>query len=135
MHFFITADSNYETRTGDVIDKISGPTRRSFLEKDYGSSVQGIVIVFMCRDPKIALKRRIRFSKKDKTLYLDIMMDYQSMVSTSNDEARFNLMKEKMFVELPTILKKYKFPQFDQERFILDLQKNLLFSVNRGASN
>jgi hypothetical protein len=133
MHFFITADSNYETRTGDVITKISGPMRRYFLEKDYGSSIEGIVIVFMCRDPKIAFKQRIRFSKKDKKLYMDTMMDYESMVSAPNDEARFNLIKEKLVMELPLIINKYKFPEFDQEKFILDLQNNLIFSPDRSA--
>lgn len=134
MHFFITADSNYETRTGDVITKISGPVRRYFLEKDYGPSVQGIVIVFMCRDPKIAFKQRIRFSKKDKKLYTDIMMDYESMVSAPDDEARFNLMKEKLLSELPQVIKKYKFPEFDQEKLMIDLQNNLSFGSDRGAS-
>ena len=135
MHFFITSDSTEETRTGDVISRISGSVKKYFLEKNYGSSVEGIVIVFMCRDPKIAFKQRVRFSKKDKKLYIDIMLNYEFMLSALNDQARFNLMKEKLLTELSLIIKKYKFPEFDLEKFLFDLQNNLVLKSNQSVIN
>lgn len=123
MHFRVTSDTNSETRVGEVIYKISGPTRIFFEEKNYGSSIEGIGIVFMCRDPKLVFKQRIRFSKADRKLYVDIMMDYQEMVSALNDDIRATRMKEKLLNELPPIVMKYKFEDFNAALFFKDLKK------------
>lgn len=109
-----------------MITVISGPTRKYFLEKEYGSSIERIGVVFMCRDPKLTFKQRVRFSKRDKTLFADVMLDYQAMVTATNDEVRFNLMKEKLLTKLPAIIKNYKFPEFDNDEFTNNLQNILI---------
>lgn len=122
MHFRITSDSNWETRVGDVTTKISGPIRISFEEKSYGSSVNGIVVVLMCRDPKLAFKQRIRFAKKEKILFVDVMLDYRSMLSANDDKTRFNMIKEDLTNVLFSVIRKYKFANFDTSAFAKDLE-------------
>ena len=63
------------------------------------------------------------------------MLNYEFMLSALNDQARFNLMKEKLLTELSLIIKKYKFPEFDLEKFLFDLQNNLVLKSNQSVIN
>ena len=120
MFLRITADNNEETGVGDIVIKVSGPVRKFFENKNYGSSVSAIGVVLMCRDPKLDFTQRIRFAKEDKTLYADIMLNYESMVS-ADEKMRFKLVQKKIVNELPQIVEKYKFEDFNLEVFTKDL--------------
>ena len=127
MFFRITSDANENSGVGKVVDEISGPTRKHF-ERDYGPGVNGIGVVLMCRDPWLKFKRRIRFVKKDKkmpyfdkTLYMDIMLDFPQMRELSHEQ-RKAIILQRLGDEIPTILRKYAFKDFDEPRFVDDLK-------------
>lgn len=123
MKFNLLADTNWESRVDKALDNISDLEYRRFFEKkDYGSSLDAFVVVFMCRDPYLNFKQRIRFSRKDRTIYMDIMLDFNQFVIISPDE-RERIMVEKMFSEIPPIIAKYKLPDFDLPRFEKDLRR------------
>ena len=63
MHFRITGDIKSESGVGKILTDLSGPTRLFFKNKDYGNGINGIVVVLMCQDSSLNLKRRFRFSK------------------------------------------------------------------------
>lgn len=132
MHFRITSDANESSGVGEVVGDISGPTRWHFEPKDYGPGVSGIGVVLMCRDPYLKFKRRIRFVKKDKktpyfdkTLYMDIMLDFPQMLELSHEQRKAVII-ERLCNEIPTILRKYAFKEFDEPRFVDDLKNWLL---------
>jgi hypothetical protein len=74
----------------------------------------------MCRDPELDLKQRVRFSKKDQTLYMDVMLHLQEILARSTEE-RFIFIAKNITTEIFMILNKYKFKNFEHKIFVQDL--------------
>jgi hypothetical protein len=121
MHFRITSDTNAESGVGEVVTEISGATREHFASKAYGAGLSGLCVVLMCRDPELKFKQRIRFAKKERRLYMDVMLDLERMVDLSHDDRR-RLVAAALEDEVPAALHKYAFPEFDYATFVADLQ-------------
>ncbi len=126
----ITGDINQESGVAEVIYEISGPTRKHFALKEYGAGLHGIGVILMCRDPELNFKRRLRFSKKDKTLYMDVMLDLEQM-SQSSHERRKQIILERLAEEIPATLGKYSIRDFDEAHFVKDLKGWLKSLVRR----
>ena|SRR2546430_10123451 len=122
MHFRITCDANKESGVGEVVDELSGPTRKHFVPRDYGSGLPRLGVVLMCRDPALNFKRRVRFSKKDQTLYMDVMLHLPEMIPLPHEERR-GIIIDRLEQEIPEILNKYDFDNFDRSRFNSDLHE------------
>jgi hypothetical protein len=120
FRFRITSDANEESGVGQVVDSTSGPTEDHFKNKNYGTGLSGIGVVLMCRDPRFNFKRRIRLAKKDKRLYMDIMLDLDQMKYNS-PQARREIILQRIAKEVPEVLAKYQLTNFDRERFVFDL--------------
>jgi hypothetical protein len=121
MHLRITGDTDSEAGVGEIIDELSGPTRRHFAAKDYGIGLLGVVVVLMCQRPTLKLKRRVRLSRKDKKLYMDIMLNLNEMKSAI-PETRRRIVLQRLAGEIPETVSRYDIPDFDQERFLNDLK-------------
>jgi hypothetical protein len=119
MHVRVTSDANQESGVGVLVLEISGPTRKEFLHRTYGSGLSGLVVVLMCRDPDLNFKRRIRFSKKEKKLYMDVMLDLSQMMRADH-AVRKRIITDQLATEVPAILRKYAFDDFDEARFVDD---------------
>jgi hypothetical protein len=120
MHFGITCDANQESGVGEVVGELSGQTRKHFVPRDYGSGLLSLGVVLMCRDPALNFKPRIRFSKKDQTLYMDVMLHLPEMIPLSHQERR-GVVIQKLKQEIPEILNKYDVDNCDRVRFESDL--------------
>src|SRR5437016_2600480 len=121
MHLRITGDTNAESRVGEFIDESSGPTRQFFAPKDYGKGVVAIAVILMCRNPELNFKRRIRFDRKDKNLYIDVMLDLMQMIQAT-PELRRKIIAERLMEEIPAVVHKYSIRDFDEARFTEDLK-------------
>jgi hypothetical protein len=122
MRFFITCDSFGEAKVDKVLDRIDDTGyKRYFSEQSYGSSLDGITVVLMCQDPNLKLKRRIKFSKKAKKIYLDIMLDLNQFLII-NQKEREKTIVERIILEIPPIIAKYKLIDFNVAKFESDLQ-------------
>jgi hypothetical protein len=117
--FKLLADINWETKVDKGLHFFSDLPRH-FEIKNYGQDVRGIALVMMCRSPELMFKQRKRFSKADKKLFLDIMLDYDEMVKSDDDFARAKIIYNKISAELFTKLEKYKFRNFDLTGFKAD---------------
>jgi hypothetical protein len=107
---------------GRVLGDLSASGYRAlFEERDYGQGLIGIGVVLMCRDPSLKFKRRISLAKKERTLYLDIMLDLDRM-READDETRRRIVVERLASEIPTVLSKYTIADFDDKRFTEDLK-------------
>ncbi len=118
--FSILSDSNWEVRVGEACG-LWGNGRRYFEMKDYGTSVDGIVLVVMCRSRELNFKQRKRFSKKEKIFHLDIMLDYIEMVRTKDILTKSKMIANQIEQQLFPVLNKYKFEDFDLPKFHSDL--------------
>lgn len=121
IRFLITGDANIETGVGEATLLMTGSDFYKFIEnQDYGLSLKGLCVIFMCRVPELNFKQRIKYSKKDQKLYFDLMLDYNQFVSIT-PEQRISEMCKKLLEEMPPIVKKYKFPDFDLDKFMDNL--------------
>lgn len=98
-----------------------------FGSRFYDDSGIGFFIVLMCRDPVWKFKQRIRFVKNRNTLYIDIMLDLEVM-SRADSATRKRIVSEKIATEIPQIIAKKKFKDFDLPRFTRDLRE--WFEIN-----
>jgi hypothetical protein len=126
----LLGDYRKESNLDEVFQKFSAlGLRKYFLEKNYGDGLKVVAIFLMCQDPALNLKQRIRHSKKDKILYMDLMLDLGTMVQ-ADEASRLKLVARKMISEIPEIFSKYKLPDFDKEEFIADfkswIEKNII---------
>ncbi len=123
MNFKILYDADWEAKLDKVLSNFSDKGFKLYFEKkEYGSSLDEIVVILMCRNPDYNFNQRIRFSKKEKTLYLDIMLNLNQFKELEQTE-RNRLVSQRLFRELPPIIAKYKLESFDLEKFEKDLQK------------
>lgn len=123
MRFFTTADSNSEAKIYEVLYALDDDGfENDFEPRFYDDSGTEIAIILVCRDPARNFKQRIRFLKKENCLYVDIMLDLETMCR-SNLVIKKRIVGEKMVSELPQIIAKYKFKDFDLPRFSSDLRE------------
>ncbi|MEI6564681.1 MAG: hypothetical protein WCO42_10300 [bacterium] len=129
MFLRITGDTDIQSGVGSIIDDSSGPTEDYFSPLDYGTGAPDIAVILMCQDSGLNLKRRVRLSKKDKTLYLDVMLDLQTMKSVQ-PEARRQFVFKKIHDDVTEVIARYGLPNFDSGRFLKDLKSWLDSRLN-----
>ncbi len=115
--------SDTDSESGILIAKqqiTSNGFNKYITSENYGSDLNGIVIILMCRKPEIVFKKRLRLSKKEKVLYMDIMLDYD-LFNNMTFEQRITQICKTLLVELSQVLKKYKFQDFKSD----ELRKKL----------
>lgn len=122
MRVFITSDANEESGVGEIVGRISGPTEDHFLRRRFGEGLSEVVIVLMCRDPDLNFRRRVRLAAKEQTLYMDIMLPLSKM-RDSTPAHRLRYVGQQIVNEVPQVMRKYKFPAFDVDRFVSTLSE------------
>ena len=121
MKLNILGDTHWESKVDQIIDALTDLDYRSYFEElDYGSGLHKVAVFLMCQNPELNLKQRIRLSKKEKILYMDVMLDLPTMKSVDMP-TRKRIVAEKLIKEIPSIISKYKLPDFDTPKFIADL--------------
>jgi hypothetical protein len=125
MRLNMLGDIDWESKVDKVLDAFSDTGYRTyFQDREYGEELVGITLVLMCKDPELNLKQRIRLSKTERKLYIDIMLDLPEM-KRSDQPTRNRIVQQKLLAEVPAIIRKYKLKDFDTERFIKDFQEKL----------
>lgn len=123
MRIFITCDSFWEAQVDKIIDRIDDTGyKKYFTEQNYGTSLEGLTIVLMCQDPNLNLKQRIRLSKGERKIYIDIMLDLPLFLEITQKE-REEIVVGKLITEIPLIIKKYKLEDFNLLKFEKDLKR------------
>jgi len=125
MRFNLLSDSDWDSKIDKVLDTLSDfGYRRFFEEKNYGGSLEGITIVFMCRNPEYKFKQRIKYFRKERKVYLDIMLDLKQFRQIEQSE-RERIVAQRLVSEIPPIIANYRLPDFDLPKFETDLRKLL----------
>jgi hypothetical protein len=121
MRLNLLSDAHWESRVDKVLDDLSARGYRNlFAGRDYGKGLSGITVVFMCQDPDLNLKKRVRFDAAEKKVYLDIMLDLDRM-RQAEPAVRRTTIAERLAQEVPAALRKYAISDFDEPRFVEDL--------------
>lgn len=123
MRFSILSDANQESGLDEVFKDLSENGFRKYFEpKFYDDSGINVTVILMCRDPSLDFKQRIRFSRKENKLYMDLMLDLNIM-APADLSTRKLIVGEKIVNEVPQIVAKKKFKDFDLPRFSRDLRE------------
>ena len=122
MRLNLLSDAHWESKVGKVLDELSSTGYRQLFEaRDYGKGLSGITVVFMCQEPSLNLRQRVKFAKKDKKLYIDIMLHLDQMKMATPD-VRKGIVVKRLADDLPAILHEYSFEDFAEPRFVEDLK-------------
>lgn len=122
MRFFITCDADGETGLHEIVYEMNRPPMDNyFTYRAYDDSGTEIALILMGRDPRWNFKQRVRFVKKENCLYVDLMFDWNEMVNTV-PATRKRIVGEKIVNEVPQIIARKKFKDFDLPRFTKDLR-------------
>src|SRR6266567_5212704 len=107
MDLDITADIDEASGVGEVLISLwRAGYKRYFEARDYGSGLAAVGVVLMCANPELDFKRRLRFVKKDKILYMDIMLKLGEMKRASPTNRR-KIIAQRIATEIPENLSRY----------------------------
>lgn len=119
MDVLITFDVNEESGVDEVAFDISEATSRHFRLKKYGGQLPALCVVLTCRDPSLKFKRRIRLAKKDRTLYMDVMLELKQM-KRARHATRKRITTDRLAIEVPEALRKHSFEESAISKFEKD---------------
>ncbi len=118
----ILSDTSELSRVLEAKQIITSEAFYKYVESEnYGADLNGIGIILMCREPQFKFKKRLRFSKKDKVLYMDIMLDFDKYILLSQTE-RVSAICNELLEKIPQTVNKYKFGDFDLDKFMTHLK-------------
>lgn len=120
MRFTITGDVDNRSGVQDVLNAISNNDLDDYFdERCYDDSGLELFVVLMCRDPSLKFSQRMRYSRGENVLYMDIMLDFERM-RLAELKMRKVIIAEEIGKQVPKIIAKYDI-DFDSERFSKDL--------------
>ena len=119
MHVFLSSDFDWEAKLDHATRVLD--TQHHFESRDYGPGLAGLTIILNCREPELALKQRVRFTKADKTLGIDVMLHLPDFIRVPHAQRRA-IIARKVLAEVPKVLRKYALPDFDTEAFLADFE-------------
>ena len=120
MKITLSGDIENKTKLSELIYQFNIYERLDFFSKGYGEPIDEIFMVLFCHKSTLIHKKRVRFVKKEKVLYHDIIINYEKYMPMTWAERKEYVAKE-ILSELEKTIKKYRFKDFDLERFIGDL--------------
>ena len=120
--FHLISDTFFSSGILEAKQRITNNQLHKIIESEiYGDDLNGIVICLMCCDPDIIFKRRLRFSKKEKVLYMDIILNHDQF-SVMSHEQRISEICKILLEKIPLIFKKYKFNNFNSSKLMKNLE-------------
>jgi hypothetical protein len=123
MRLNFLSDAYWEARVERVLDELSvAGYRELFSASDYGRGLNGITVVFVCQDPSLNLKQRVNFVKKERKLYIDVLLDLDEMKKAQSSE-RKRIVVERLSGEVPSALHTQWIQDFDEARFVEDFKR------------
>lgn len=122
MDFRISCDANAESKLDQIKFGLNEAFAEYFGDRFYDDSGVAIFLVLTCRDPSYILNQRIRFSKKENCLYMDLMFDLHTMINLNLAEGR-RIVGDNIVKEVPQIIAQKNFKGFDLPRFSRDLRE------------
>ena len=118
MLVVVSSDSDGRTGVLEAKHSFSDEIEAFFKPRSYGAGLNGVGIVLMCRDPRHEFKQRVRLSKAEKILDLDVMLDWNEMIHAGSSRKAVILRTLRQTVR--DVLERRKWKDFDVTQFLLD---------------
>lgn len=105
MKIELTADAYEDALPNDVFNELYDKGfSEYFLNKDYGNNGVEIFMVIICYPKELNLRKR--YDSKEKVLYWDVMIDYQTIKNVKKNKKK-SILAENIILSFD-ILDKYK---------------------------
>lgn len=125
MHVKILSDAEAESGILDVIVWLAKTNYwEAFQQEDYGDGLENVSMFLICRDPGLGFRRRIRHLKKEKRIYIDVMLQVSKFTGASV-KCRKEMVIESLLKDVPPVIRKYKVEDFECEKFLLSFSRNI----------
>jgi hypothetical protein len=123
MKLNILSDTNSESRVAEALAALPVLELRNYVaEQDYGEGLSCLLIGIICRNPELQFRPRVRFTRKDKTLSMDVMLHLPDMMAL-DDLGRTRAIAQRLSDQVPAVISKYEIQDFDDARFLADFEK------------
>jgi hypothetical protein len=113
----------HQTRVSDALSAIRESAvdgeKKFFSLRSYGLGLNRILIGLQCHFPYLKHRRRVRLKRKDLTLSMDVMLDFDLMMN-STDEERCRHVAQRLWEDVVPTIAKYKLSDFDVDAFEAD---------------
>jgi hypothetical protein len=120
MRVSTVGDIDAGTGVSHVIDALNRCMRPRFATLDYGGGLSALCLCLVCIDPRrVVPKRRERLVRKGRTLYLDVMLEFDVLADAS-PETRLRIVREQALHDVSACLTRRALPEFDRVRFLDD---------------
>jgi hypothetical protein len=131
MNLNILCDANWESKIDHALKVLDTGVMN---ERDYGDGLVKLVVILNCRDPALEHKQRIRFSRKEKILYIDVMLELETFIRATHVSRRRRI-SEALLQQLGSAMKTRKIANFNVEEFMQDLSILLDTQLNGSESS
>ena len=119
MLVVVLSDTDGRTGVLEAKQSFNDEIEAFFKPRSYGADLNGVGINLMCRDPIYEFKQRVRLSKAEKILDLDVMLDWDEMIHAGSRRKAAILRVLRKAVR--DVLERRKWKDFDVTQFLLDL--------------
>ena len=123
MKLMVLCDASWDAGIAEILDDLDESTL--LRPMDVGNGLREIVVVLMCLDLDFEWKKRLRYSRKDATIYTDIVLDYHYFKEIGHEERR-RVVAHALLDEMTFLTGKYKIPDFDAEKFLRVCRERIL---------
>jgi hypothetical protein len=122
MKIFLSGDVDWESRADVVRSELARVDENPFFAgKSYGSQVREVAMILVCHNKTLNIKQRVRLDRRNKILYLDVLLDFEAM-KNSSQEGRRRIVATRIISEVTRVALKYKGDDFDADNLIKDFQ-------------
>ena len=122
MECNIFGDCDHYSGLPDVLHWLSRPEQEEVFAKDYGDGLGSIAVVLVCSQLMDGFKPRIRHAKKAKRLSMDIILNFNQFVGLTAGTRKKHVV-EALLEDVPRIVTKYNFDNFNTELFVSDFKE------------
>ena len=118
MLVVVSSDSDSRTGVTEAKHSFSEEIETFFKPRSYGPGLSGVGVVLMCRDPSYEFKQRVRLSKAENILDLDVMLDWNEMIHAGSRRKAAILGVLRKTVR--DVFERRTWKDFDVTQFLLD---------------
>lgn len=116
----ILSDSDWEAKVDHATRGLS--LRRHFECLDFGGGVLKLCIILNARNRELEHRRRERFTKADKCLSFDVMLDRDLLIHSTHQRRR-DIICESVCSDLSQTLDRRRIPDFDSATFLAEFAR------------
>jgi hypothetical protein len=123
MKIFLSGDVDWKSRVDTICLELAKIDEVPFFAgRPYGSRLQKVGVILVCHNEELGLKQRVRLDRKNRVLYMDVMLDFNEMKTASQQERR-RIVATRLVDEVSRVVSKYASNEFNAAMFSSDFRR------------